>query len=78
MKSLSFRRQRTRREALVDRAHDALAPTYWKATRWYCRQLRASLPPGAVRWSAIAGGAGVSAALGSVLLRRRTRPAHDS
>jgi hypothetical protein len=73
MKSLSFRRQQTRREAMVHRAHDALAPAYWRATRWYGRQLRTALPPGAVRWSAIAGGAGVTAALGTVALRRHNR-----
>jgi len=78
MKSLSFRRRRTRRDAILHRAHNTLAPAYWRVTCWYGRQLRTAIPPGAVRWSAIAGGAGVSAALGSVLLRRHARPSHDS
>ena len=72
-----FRRKRTRRDVVVQRAHDALAPTYWKVTCWYGRQLRGSLPPGAARWSAIAGGAGVTATLATVLRRRHARPAPE-
>jgi hypothetical protein len=69
-----LRRRRSRREIVAHRAHDLLAPAYWRATRWYGRQLRSALPPKAGRWSAIAGGAGVTAALGTAILRRRARP----
>ena len=69
-------RGRSRRERAARRANDLLGSVYWRVTCWYGRQLRSALPPGAVRWSAIAGGAGVTAGLGTALLRRRARPAH--
>ena len=70
-----FRRQRTRREVVAKRADDLLGRTYWRVTCWYGRQLRAALRPSAARWSAIAGGAGVTAALGTVVIRRHARAA---
>jgi hypothetical protein len=70
-----FRRRRSRRELVAGRASDVLGRAYWRATCWYGRQLRSALPPNAVRWSAIAGGAGVTAALASAMRRRRARPA---
>jgi hypothetical protein len=68
-----FRRRRSRRAVAARRAHDMLGRAYWRATCWYGRQLKAALPRNAARWSAIAGGAGVKAALGTVMIKRRAR-----
>ena len=72
-----FHRKRSRREELRRRADDLVGRASWSIMRWYGRQLRSEIPPGVVRWSGIAGGAGVTAALGGSALRwrRRQRPA---
>ena len=70
------RRKRTRREELGRRADDLVGKLSWGATRWYGRQLRSEIPDGVVRWSAVAGGAGVVAALANSARRRlRRQPA---
>jgi hypothetical protein len=68
------RRKRTRREELRRRADDLVGQYSWSATRWYVRQLRSEIPDGVVRWSAVAGGAGVTAALANAVRRRRRHP----
>ena len=69
------RRRRSRREAVAKRVDDLLGRAYWRVTCWYGRQLRSALPRNAGRWSAIAGGAGVTAAVGAAMRRRRARAA---
>jgi len=69
-----FHRRRTRREELRRRADDLLGRISWSAMRWYGRQLRAEIPDRVVRGSAIAGGAGITAALANALRRRRRLP----
>jgi hypothetical protein len=69
-----WRRKRTRREALRRHADDLIGQLSWSATRWYGRQLRSEIPDGVVRWSAIAGGAGIMAALA----KRRPQGASSS
>ena len=68
------RRKRTRLEELRRRADDLVGQLSWSTTRWYGRQLRSEMPDHAVRWTAIAGGAGVTAALANAARRRRRQP----
>ena len=71
-----FHRKRSRREELRRGVDDLIGRASWSTMRWYGRQLRSEVPPGVVRWSAIAGGVGVTAAMGGSALRwrRRQRP----
>ena len=68
------RRKRTRREELRRRADDLVGQCWWSATRWYVRQLRSEIPDRIIRWSALAGGAGLTAALANAVRRRRRHP----
>jgi hypothetical protein len=68
------RRKRTRREELRRRADDLIGEVSWNTMRWYGRQLRSEIPDGVLRWSAVAGGAGIMAALTNAARRRRRHP----
>lgn len=68
----SLRRRQTRRDELVQRTNDLFARVWWSATSWYGgRRLRGQTRRHLMLWSAIAGGAAVSAALGGSALRKR-------
>jgi hypothetical protein len=69
-----WRRKRTRRDELRRRADDLVGQLSWSVMRWYGRQLRSEIPDGVVRWSAVAGGAGITAALATAVRRRRRHP----
>jgi len=69
-----WRRKRTRREEVWRRADDLVGQLSWSATRWYGRQLRSEIPDRVVRWSAIAGGTAIAAALANAVRRRRRHP----
>jgi hypothetical protein len=70
--NIRLRRPRTRREALMRRVDDVVGRVSWTLTRWYGRQIKGQLPPNTKRWSAIAGGAGITAGVAG-LVHRRTR-----
>ena len=67
------KRTRSRREKLRRRADDVVGRLSWGAMRWYGRELRSAIPDGVVRWSAVAGGAGITTAAAGTALRRKRR-----
>jgi hypothetical protein len=68
--TIRLRRARTRREALMRRIDDLTGHLSWVLTRWYGRQIKSQLPPNTWRWSALAGGAGVTAGVAGLIHRR--------